>query len=178
MSRLHRSGPPARGARAGFRHAADGTPIAFESFSDEESFPVPITFQDHSGLDSLEDQAREALAAGRPIASIVDSMLREFERENAQRLRAEAVKLVLAEILSSENAAMSAWALAFTCNLHLLQGLSGPEIAKRFGVRKQAFFQLVKQHRANLGLSIQVPNMRSAEARARMRARNFRHGGA
>lgn len=164
--------------RSGFRYAANGAPLAFESFSEEESFPVPITFQDHSDLDSLEDRAREALAEGKSIASIVEAMVQQFEKECEQRLRAEMVKLVVAEILDAENPAMSAYALAFTCNLHLLQGMSMPEIAKRFGVRKQALHQLVKKHRARLGLTwVRVPNMRSAEAREKMARRNYRHGG-
>lgn len=119
--------------------------------------------------DTLADQIREAIARDLPLEPIINAAL----EETAMQLRAEGMDAVLSILLGAANPRLAAAQLAFAGGLHAQIGESGPQIAKRFGITKQAFQQGVEEFRKRLGLR-KTRTMRSDEARARMASSNYR----
>lgn len=94
--------------------------------------------------------------------------LKELVAERAEeRMRDELYRVVcfiVREILDHANPAMTAAAIGFACGLPLLEGASEVELAKRFGVTKQAFSRRVTNLGKGLALSPSRA-MRSEKAR-------------
>lgn len=149
--------------------------------------PVAVEFFDFSGLDSVEDEMREALAEGRSLDGLLEQAAEDLLRFGSPaqltrllpRLRAmfwaEGYKDCLADQIASDNPKEDAWLLAERFQLSLSENLSVPEIAARFGKRKQAGYQRQDRLVAERGLRHLRPNGRDAAARQKMRERNFRH---
>jgi hypothetical protein len=139
-------------------------------WSEDRAQPVPIVHFDASCLDSLSDLCREALAANKPIEPI----LRNFIAVEKRNWMSDGASAVLAEIITSPDPKRTACAWSYATGLHATEGKSGPELARQFGVRKQAFFQEVERILRRLGGRLIRLNMRDPKARAKMAVRNFR----
>ncbi len=149
---------------------ATSTGLAVE-WIDDTPFVVPIEHFDFSGIDSLDDEAKECVAQGKSVQALFDRYLES--RLHEERIRA--CSALLAEVLGSDNTALECFAVATATGMTLGAELTGPEIAERFGQSKQAFQQRVKRVSEKLGLDV-TRTMRSPEARDTMRLRNSRRG--
>ena len=141
-----------------------------------ERFLVPVTEPDLAHLDSLADRCREALAAGRPLEPILEDWVRSREAEIVR----EAVRRVLMQFgrLRHDPAALRQKFLVYlhAFDLAATYDLNGSDIARLCHVSKQAIQTDAKNVREDMGQPLQLANMRPLSARARMAARNHRHG--
>lgn len=140
---------------------------------EDEAVPVAVQHFDFASMDSLESHVQEALDKGERMEPI----LRSWLARESYELKREGLMAALSQIITSKRPDAAAWQLAFAAGLHVSLGLSGPEIAERLGITKQAFFQGVERFRRQFFGGLINLTQRSAEARQKMRARNYRHVG-
>lgn len=151
-----------------FPHGILPTPYEWENGTSTHA--IAATLFDPTSLDTLEDNARESLANGGSIKQI-------FEAWNRDALRAamsEGIRAALSEILDSKKPQLAAAQLGFSVGLDAIMGWTGPQMAKRFGISKQAFFQGVDVFRERYGCGLKRINGRSQAARTNMSKRNYR----
>ncbi len=164
------------------------TQIPFEWLGDEGA-PIAVEQFDYEGLDSIEDRARECLAAGQPIQTLIEEVAMNIlltgpphlvERLTRRIYRVageEMIVRLLSLIIDADSPKFRAAAIAHEVGSTVLGGESVPETAARFGRRKQALFQEMEKVRAMIGFHIIRSNQRDAAAREKMRVSNFRHRG-
>lgn len=138
---------------------------------DDQPVAVPVAHFDFDSFDSLKEIVLEVLAEGGDIEPI----LRSWMKREAFELKREGMVLALSELITSEKPGQAAAQLAFATGLDVTLGLSGVDLAKKNGIRKQAFFQGVERFRARFFGRLIRLNQRDAEARQKMRLRNYRH---
>lgn len=142
---------------------------------------VAITGFDYTALDSLADQLRD-LCSGSDDETIRRRFWRLYERVHREGTL-DGLRLALGELdprSGSDGLIMMAhnwWALMHLSGMSLVQNLSGPQIAAKLGISKQAFFQEVKRMSKRLQCRITRLNQRDFEARNHMRLRNYRSNG-
>jgi hypothetical protein len=136
------------------------SPAAFEFTSPDRPARVATSSFDPCELDSMEDQAREVLAKGGRLSTLI----RELLTDEMAQLRAEGARAVLGVVLDSKNVQLSVHCLAFAVGYR--RDLSMPGIADLMGCSKQNVQFHVTQIREKLGL--RTPGARTAEQRARM----------
>ena len=99
---------------------------------------------------------------------ILSDELEEIVARRVQEIiwdaRNEIVVIIISEILSQKNAALTAAAIAYAAGMPILGGASQVEIAKKFGVTKQAFSRRVTEISKRLALD-PSRGMRSEESR-------------
>lgn len=140
-------------------------------WSEDGARVVPIVFDDHGGLDSLEARVLEAVK----VPGGVSALIAEIVEERVWEGRREAIERYHAEVMASRNKELTFFQIAFAVNLTFGRCASMAAIAAEFGISKQAMEQGVERHRLRLGLGRARP-MRSEAARERMRLRNCRPG--
>lgn len=139
----------------------------------------PVEYDDHDQphaiatspfdfpTDAIEDQVAEALKAGEPITPIIQDALRHEE----VAIGSEAIRRMLAWVMSQPRVTLALYQISFAAGI-LEQ--TGPELAKKMGVSKQAFQQGVDRCADELDLR-KTRVMRGDESRTKMQLSNFRH---
>lgn len=135
---------------------------------------VAVETFDPTTLDTLTDLCREALLDGAPVEPILQAHFAAVLEESRREHLAEGIQIALAEILGSKNVQKTAAALSFASGLDLTLGQSGPALAEKYGVSKEAFFQEVARIEARFGGRLKRLNQRDAEARREMSAAAYR----
>jgi len=156
-------------------------------WTEDEHHAIEVTHFDFSRLDSLDDLARECVAAGRPVSVLLeDAAVAVIERgdpamvsrimSGMQRaIGGRVASRLLQLILDAPSPRFRAAAIAHEIGSTILDGESIPQTAKRFGKTKQALTQEMERVRAALGFELPRSNRRPDESRDKMRASNFRH---
>jgi hypothetical protein len=109
-------------------------------------------------------------------ADPTESIIREAEEileERADAIRAEAINRVLEFIITAENPALEAHRIALAGGLGLILGINGSDVAKKFGITKQAVQQGVDRFCKEVGLR-KTRAMRDEDAREKMSNSNYR----
>jgi hypothetical protein len=127
-----------------------------------------IASEEFKYADPTESIIREALAAGR-----LEAALEEILEERADAIRAEAINRVLEFIITAENPALEAHRIALAGGLGLILGINGSDVAKKFGITKQAVQQGVDRFCKEVGLR-KTRAMRDEDAREKMSNSNYR----
>ena len=136
-------------------------------WSEETASAIAIEQFPH--VDEAEDLVRERLAQGQPLAPLILSLARRW----LERDREEILVKLLSLILSSKKPGLRAAQVAFAVGLYVTAEKSGTELAREFGISKEAWQQGVERVREELGLR-QTRTMRDPAARATMRSSNYR----
>ena len=131
----------------------------------EESFAVPITYQKLS-IDTIDDIARETLARRGSIKPLIVQAVREMVMSETARLLGRALVMVLESRRPKLFVHQILWSTS-------LVEESLPELAKQYGISKQAFDQGAHRIMEKLGLRPNR-NMRDEVAREKMSKRNQR----
>ena len=132
---------------------------------------VPVTSWDPADLDTVEQQARELMAAGKSLHAIISAQLEHQHRE----IQAEGIRAVMVHIIDSPEPNIAARVIAFASGMHITHGLSLPRLARECGMTKQAFLQAVQRFNDALGNTLRRPNERTDEAKQKMSKRNSRN---
>ena len=138
-----------------------------------EAQAVRVSAFEFDRLDTEAAGLRELLARCGTDAELEAALDRIRSRARWDHL-VEGFKTALSEIAPGPDMERRWWVLCFTAGMDLTLGVSGPEIASRLGISKQAFFQDVERFSARLGRRILRLNMRDDTARENMRKRNYR----
>lgn len=141
-------------------------------WSDEKATAIAIESFNYDPLDQLEDEVRERIRLGQPLGPYMEGVAREF----MEREREEILVKVISLIVGCKKPGLRAVQIAFAAGLYFTSEISGSELAKQFGISKEAFQQGVEKVRSELGLR-QTRTMRGAAARDAMRRSNYRRGG-
>ncbi|HWN09736.1 MAG TPA: hypothetical protein VNO50_10795 [Pyrinomonadaceae bacterium] len=140
-------------------------------WSEDKAQAIQIEVFDFEHLDSLEDQVREHMAAGKPVSDLVKRLARLWMCKEKE----EIISKLLSVIIQSKKPGLAATQLAFAAGLYVTASVTGPELAKKHGISKEAFQQGVERLREELGLR-QTRTMRDQKARDTMRQTNYRPG--
>ena len=163
--------------------------LAVEWSQDDEPHAVPIVHFDFNQLDSLEDIARERLAAGLPLQPLLEDAATSVLESGDPRLVArltdriyraawhEMVSRFILLVLNSEAPRFTLTAMAHEIGATWLNGETVPQSASKFGKRKQALFQEMERVREAIKLRLPRSNQRSGESCEKMRKSNFRKKG-
>lgn len=149
-----------------------GTPdVAFDAHSDDEpAHAVQVEQFDFNSLDSLADLIRDCEVTGEQPWNVV----REIFRDDIDALVLEGIRTYRDILAPSSRRKMAEaqleWAIGESL-VHDTKSLS--ELARRFGVSKQAFVQGAEQYRELLGIRAQTK--RTDDAKRRMSRNNIRH---
>ena len=135
---------------------------------EDRAVPIPITLPDFDGMDSIEDQAREALAGNR-----LGRFLDEVTFARYQDLMEESIGRVLGYVMDAKNPLQMCVCIAIASSNPKGLAKTLQEWADEFGVSKQDMQKGVKLMRARLNLRKNRP-MQDEEACANMRAANYR----
>ena len=141
-----------------------------EFTEDDQGHVVPAFVEqfDWSQMDTLEDELRQALSEGRSVAVIVAQLV---DMEATQRT-ADALARALCLIADAHKPKLVIDQLAYVAGLHMNQGASITELAKRHGQHKQQFSAAALRLMEQLRMS-PSRQMRSLKARTNM-AKAFR----
>lgn len=143
--------------------------IPIDNWDEGESFAVPIEQFDYSKLDKPEDFIIEAVKQGRDIRPILRGIVASISGYKV----AATMALLLAEIQTAKKPRMIADQIIWATGMNLLNSAGCEEIAKSYGISKQAFVQ--GAHRLCERLDLKANrNMRDSKARAKMSANNYR----
>lgn len=96
---------------------------------------------DFEGLDSIEDQVRECLAQGRDVSALVQAMV----DAEVSEVTSDALARVLCLLADARKPKMVIDHIAYAFGLPMAEGKSAAALARKHGVRKQAFSQAVKR---------------------------------
>lgn len=118
---------------------------------------------DFDALDTAEARIRQAIADNEPV----EVHLRDMANAMAQMRVNESASRLIAMIVDSKRPRLQAQAIAYAVGMAVNGGMSGAQIAKRNGVTKQAFTQLVSSISRRLGLR-KTRTQRSAAGKAAM----------
>ena len=163
--------------------------VPVEWSQDDEPHAIAIVDFDYASLDSLEDRARERLAAKQPLTPLLEEAAAAILESGPPRLvdrlvpriyRAAGQEIAtrfIAIMLDAPSPRFRLCALAHEIGASVLNGESVPVTAKRFGKSKQALFQEMAHVRQLLGFNLPRSNQRSEDARDKMRTTNYRHKG-
>lgn len=155
----------------------------------DDATPIAVTQFDHAALDSLEDRARERLAAGQSLEPLLEeaavNVLKSGPPELVERLVRRIYSLAgeemtsrfLALIIDAPHPRVRIMAIAHVIGSSVLGNETVPATARRLGRRKQALYQEMRHVQNLLGFNIVRSNQRDESARAKMRKTNFRHRG-
>jgi hypothetical protein len=153
-------------------HAGGSPDVGYEipiSSWDEDAYPVSIEQFRFQDLDKPEDFIIEAVKENRDIGPILKSLV---NRVAAQRAAAMLTAFVCM-VREAKKPRMIADQIVWATGMTLLEGASCEDLAKSYGVSKQAFVQ--GAHRVCDKLNLKpCHNMRDEKARASMSKRNFR----
>jgi len=133
-----------------------------------EDTPFVIATEEFKYADSPTNLIREALAAGR-VEAVLDEILEE--REDA--IRAEAINRVIEFVITSENPSLAAHQIALAGGLAVILGKNGSDVARMFGISKQAVQQGVDRFCQEVGLR-KTRAMRDEDSRETMSNSNYR----
>lgn len=162
------SGPkPLRGVTT--KEHAGGTPTVHVEWQEDHPIAIPTEEFNYGMIDRPADHILEAAKSGGDVEGIILRVLAEGEG----KIREETVNQVLGYIICSDKPRLACYALAFTCNLSIVENLTPAEAARRCGVSKQDVYQAVDRVCAKLGLR-KTGWMRDEEAKERMSKSNFR----
>jgi hypothetical protein len=166
--------PPVTSSNGSADFALDESSHAPAGFGVEWIDDVParvaIDHFDFSGLDTVEDCAREFERRGGSLGEFIRLLVDRRERE----LRAEGMAAVIALLWNERRTYLALRQIASAANLSALAGKSAAQLARECGVSKQAFKQGEKRFAAELELG-KTRTQRSEQGREQMRLRNFRH---
>ena len=126
----------------------------------------------YEDLDSIEDRFREALTIPNGVAELI----RELSADAASEHAADAVASVICLISDAREPRLAVAALALAAGLNSDGGVSGADLAAKFGCTKQNVSQLALKYAQLLGLK-PARGQRSIAARESM-AKSYRerHG--
>ncbi len=167
--------------------AANGARLPVEwDAHDGKAVPIAIEQFDFEALDSLRDRLLEALDSNdweqgwqllceEIFKSAPLPVLERMFRRITRLAMEEAIKEVIATCIAQPNPKEILHYLAAEIGHSSIGEKSLEEVAREFGKRKQAAYQAMEQFAQRTGIRILRPNARNAQARAKMRARNFRH---
>ena len=154
------------------REHSGGCPdVGFESPAEgEPGVPVRIASFDFASVDSLADLIRDCEITGERPWDVV----REIFRDDINALVLAGIRTYRDILAPSSRRRMAEaqleWAIGESL-VHDTKSLS--ELARRFGVSKQAFVQGAEQYRDLLGIRAQTK--RTHESKQRMSRNNIRH---
>lgn len=152
-------------------HAGGKPQIAVEYHGSDQDGPVAVSWVDFdfARVDSIRDLILEAARKGRAIEPIIE----ELVRQDLMAVRAETINRMLGFVISAEKPRLASYALAFTCNISIVENLTPAEVARRCGVSKQDVYQAVDRACEELGVR-KTSWMRDEEATERMSNSNYR----
>ena len=130
--------------------------------------PVPIVHFDFSAFDSVTEQAAEAIAKDR-----FEEWLLRLIKLRSDTIRHETLMQVIGIASAFKNEAMGYDLMKDCVGASATQGFSSADLARKWGITKEAFQQNRERMRKLLGLRI-TRTMRSDEAKKNMSLRNFR----
>lgn len=142
--------------------------IPFDSW-DEQAVAVPIQHFDYAALDKPEDFIIEAVKKGEDIKPLLAAII---ERSSALRCAVK-ISCLIALIIEAKQPRMVAHQLMWATGMTTMDGEPGAQLAKRYGVSKQAFQQGADRICEKLELK-PCRNMRDEKARQNMSKRNYR----
>ena len=145
------------------------------AYTDDPGAPITeVQHFDFAQLDSLENEIKERIAKGQPFAQLVETLIKaEVEAQLAERF-SEAIAAVLGYIVDAQKPRLQAFYLAWVTGMRIGRGESLPELARRFGVSKQAFCQNALALAKKLELK-PARAMRSEIGKAMMRKAHFKN---
>ena len=133
---------------------------------------VPTEGFDWDSLDSVEDLARDALKTPGGIEALIAELAEEFADDRASC----AIGKLVCLIADHHEPKLAIACLALTAGMNTDDGIGGADIARKFGVTKQAVSQYSLRLRAALGLK-PARGQRPLAARQNMAAAyRARHG--
>lgn len=153
-------------------HGGGHLPTGFSriplEWHEDEATAVAVVHFDWDSQDSIEDHAREALAGGTFQGFIEALRLHERQQSQADIL----IQIVgFADKFSSRAKGLDL--LIDCCGVGAIEGRSGSDYAKSWGISKQAWQQERERMRKLLNLPI-TRTMRGQAERSHMKLRNYR----
>ena len=124
---------------------------------------------DHDSLDTQEERLKELILRGSPIADAIEEIVMSSERVAAREL----LLVTLSIIADAEKPRLCVAQLAWVARLPINKNASMPELAKMFGISKQAFKQGADRIEAIIGHYLN-PSVRSDSARDKMRRHAYK----
>jgi|SRR5215211_3319077 len=146
-----------------------GKPTVPIEWREDTPFVIATEEFDYAYLDRPADFIIEALKAGKDIQPVISEIV--AEREDA--IRAETIVRTIEFIITSDNPSLETHAIALAGGLGVLLGLTGSDVAEKFGVSKQSVQQRVKRFCKAVGMR-KTRAMRDDEAREKMSNSNYR----
>lgn len=143
-------------------------PVEFDH--DDHAVPLQIVHFDFTSMDTIADEAEEALARG---AAEFQKFIAALRRTIEDDIKLSTVTQLDGFASQFRNRYMGYDLLRDACGLCDLEGETGVTLSKKWGLSKEAWQQDRERMRALLGLR-KTRTMRDAKARQNMRLRNFR----
>ena len=141
-------------------------------FDEQRGNSLPVEHFDYTGMDSIEDRAREALEVKGGIEKLVAELAEEFADDRASC----AIGKLVCLIADHHEPKLAIACLALTAGMNTDDGIGGAAIARKFNVSKQAVSQYAIKLRTALGLN-PARGQRPLAARQNMAAAyRARHG--